>query len=325
MASGYIYKDVAFPVLPSKIINPDYIIMAEYSATKIKKKGIITMTDLKIKEILVEYYDTISPLLRYTYSSEKEDFSEKLKLLILSVFDAESSYDEVSNSIEGIEMIQTIQDIALIQNDSALSSDSALYIKASVLKREEVKSLESFDMGVVVLKTRQNALMGDISSCKLWACMNWLGVGVAMNKRAAIEIWKQLAICGDQAALKATIYANNETENIHEKDIWTDVESILATAYDTFVPVMVKLNVTTKICDKSFELANIILTIKERLSRENKDCYLNRWMAYYALYSHDSFSDKLKNLACERDFCPLFINSVKRKNNHIGFVADGSK
>lgn len=276
------------------------------------------MNNLKINKVLVEYYETVSNILHYESDSKTEKLSDEILGLLLAIFKADDTESNCRKMIISADCIQTLADIVLIKNDKDMSNNAATEIKVSVLKKAKIEQLTPFDIDMLALKTQKAALEGDRGSCKLWACMNWLGTGVAENKNTAIEIWKQLAVCGEKAAVAALIYGYADLGNAIEEKKWETVSQILEMAFDNFAPIAFPVSADGE-CLSCIEMANLILAMQERMAREKSDTYINRSMAYYALYGMDKFNEKLKNISCETDFCSLLWNGQKSRTNTIGF------
>lgn len=276
------------------------------------------MNGIKTNKILIEYYETVSNILHYESDSETEKMSDDIWGLLLAIFKIDDIENKYKNMIKSVACIQTLADIALIKNDKAKSNNTAYEIKVSVLKNAGIERLNVFDMDMLVLNTQEAALIGDKCSCKLWACMNWLGIGIPENKNTAIEIWKQLAVCGERAAIEALIYAYGYLNNTEEKIRWDMVDKKLEVASENFSPLLFQDNAEDE-CANDIGLANLILAIKSREAQDKNSTYINRTMAYYVLYSEDKFEEKLKSVSNEKDFFSLLWNSQKYKNKKFGF------
>ncbi|MGM9684040.1 MAG: hypothetical protein ACI3XQ_10635 [Eubacteriales bacterium] len=276
------------------------------------------MNDVKIIKILVEYYETVSNVLQYEPDSENEKLSDAILKLLLAIFNSDDAEKKCREMIKSTECMQTLADIALVKNDKTKSNNIAYEIKSSVLKKTGIECVNVFDMDMFVLSTQKSALAGDRCSCKLWACMNWLGIGIPENQTTAIEIWKQLAVCGEITSVSALIYGYSCLGNTKEKIRWETVSQKLEAAYENFMPMVFPDNAEVEYLN-GIELANLILAIKSRSTRDKNSAYINRAMAYYVLYDEDEFEEKLKNLSTDKDFYSLLWNGRKYKNKKFGF------
>ncbi len=271
------------------------------------------MKEITKRKILIEYYETVSGVLQFELNKESRDLSKKILKLLLDIFGETDEENEILLSVETAECLKTVSDAVLMIADGIKADEPAFAIKAEFIRRLEIEKLKCFDLPMLYIQTERAALCGEKCACKLLASMKWLGIGTAEDKRAALEIWKTLAACGDAMAISAVIYACGELGNGEEKGKWERTSDVLLCAESTFLPM-----IFDRPDDAGTELANLILAAKGKEKQKDK-AGIDRAMAHYILYSDDSFEEKLKAVSSETNFYPILWKSNKRKSKKIGF------
>lgn len=271
------------------------------------------MNEIIKRKILIEYYETVSGVLQFELNKESRDLSKRILKLLLDIFGEADEENEILLSVETAECLKTVSDAVLMIADGIKADEPAFAVKAEFIRRLEIEKLKCFDLPMLYIQTERAALCGEKCACKLLASMKWLGIGTAEDKRAALEIWKTLAACGDAMAISAVTYACGELGNGEEKGKWERTSNALLCAESTFLPM-----IFDRPDDAGTELANLILAAKGKEKQKDK-AGIDRAMAHYILYSDDSFEEKLKAVSSETNFYPILWKSNKRKSKKIGF------
>lgn len=270
------------------------------------------MNEITKRKILIEYYETVSGILQFELNKESRDLSEKILNLLLDIFGETDEENEILQSVEAAECLRTSSDAVLMVADGVNASEPTLEIKAGFVRKLEIENPKYFDLPILYIRTEQAALGGKKYSCKLLACMKWLGIGTAEDRTAALEIWRTLAANGDAAAISAVIYACGALGNTVEKKKWEKVQEKLREADNSFRPMVFD----SEPDDDATKLANLILAAR---GRQNDEGNTDRAIAYYILYSDDCFEDKLKAVSSVRDFSPVLWESYKHGRKKVGF------
>lgn len=271
------------------------------------------MNEIIKRKILIEYYETVSGVLQFEPNKESRELSEKILKLLLDIFGETDEENEILRSIEAAECLKTVSDAVLMSADGIKADEPAFAVKTELIRRIEIENLKCFDLPMLYIRTEQAALCGEKCACKLLASMKWLGIGTTEDRATAFEIWKTLAACGDATAVSAVIYACGELGKVDERGKWERTGDVLLCAEKAFLPM-----IFDRPDDDGTEIANLILAAKGKETQNDK-VEIDRAMAYYILYSEDSFEEKLKAVSSERDFHPIIWKSEKRKGKKIGF------
>lgn len=271
------------------------------------------MNEITKRKILIEYYETVSGVLQFELNKESRDLSEKILKLLLDIFGEVDEDNEILRSVVAAGCLQTASDAILMIADGVQSEEPAFAIKAELIRGLGIEKLKCFDLPMLYIQTERAALSGEKYSCKLLASMKWLGIGTTEDQATALEMWKTLAVNGDDAAVFAVIYACGALGNTGEKEKWEKAQSTLLEAERAFLPM-----VLSKSDDAGAELANLILAIKGKGKQKGK-VGIDRAMAHYILYADDSFEDKLKAVSSETNFYPILWKSHKYEGKKFGF------
>lgn len=271
------------------------------------------MNEITKRKILIEYYETVSGVLQFELNKESRDLSEKILKLLLDIFGEVDEDNEIMRSVRAAECLQTASDAVLMIADGVQSEEPAFAIKAELIGGLGIKKLKCFDLPMLYVQTEHAALGGEKYSCKLLASMKWLGIGTTEDQATALEMWKTLAVNGDDAAVFAVIYACGALGNTDEKEKWEKAQVALLEAERAFLPM-----VLNKSDDAGAKLANLILAIKGKEKPKDK-AGIDRAMAHYILYADDSFEDKLKAVSSEANFYPIIWRSHKYNGKKFGF------
>lgn len=271
------------------------------------------MNEITKRKILIEYYETISEVLQFELNKESRDLSEKILKLLLNIFGEVDEDNEILRSVGAAECLQTASDAILMIADGVQSEEPAFAIKAELIRGLGIEKLKCFDLPMLHIQTEHAALGGEKYSYKLLASMKWLGIGMPKDQVTALEMWKTLAVNGDDAAVFAVIYACGALGNTGEKEKWEKAQSTLLEAERAFLPM-----VLSKSDDAGAELANLILAIKGKGKQKGK-AGIDRAMAHYILYADDGFEDKLKVVSSETNFYPILWKSHKYEGKKFGF------
>ena len=274
---------------------------------------IAEMNEITKRKILIEYYETVSGVLQFELNKESRDLSEKILKLLLDIFGEADGDNEILQSVGTAECLQTASDAVLMIADGVQSEEPAFAIKAELIRGLGIEKLKCFDLPMLYIQTERAALGGEKYSYKLLAAMKWLGIGTPKDQATALEMWKTLAVNGDDAAVFAVIYACGALGNIDEKEKWEKAQAALLEAEWAFLPM-----VLDKSDDNGAELANLILAIKGK-GKQNGKAGIDRAMAHYILYADDSFEDKLKVVSSETNFYPILWKSHKYEGKKFGF------
>lgn len=271
------------------------------------------MNKITERKILLEYYETVSAVLQFERSDESVELTDKVLELLLDIFGAVDGRSDIFRSVEAAECLRTASDAMLMTADGVKDDEPAMFIKAEAIIRLGIEKPRHFDLPMLSLRAERTALNGERSSCKLLACMKWLGIGMREDRGAALGIWKMLAANGDPSAIQAAAYACGEMGDLREREKWKLVGAALAKAENEFLPMVFDIPL-----DDGAELANLILVAKSN-SRQNGKSAIDRAMAYYMLYCGDSFEEKLEVLSSEKNFYPAIWESHKFNGKKYGF------
>ena len=176
------------------------------------------MNEITKRKILIEYYETVSGVLQFELNKESRDLSEKILKLLLDIFGEVDEDNEILQSVGTAECLQTASDAVLMIADGVQSEEPAFAIKAELIRGLGIEKLKCFDLPMLYIQTERAALGGEKYSCKLLASMKWLGIGAPKDQATALEMWKTLAVNGDDAAVFAVIYAYGALGNTDEKE-----------------------------------------------------------------------------------------------------------
>lgn len=269
------------------------------------------MSNRALISIIKEFYETVVYALQYEWDDDHRSMSRSILELILELNNEADLFEECWNAVEDASGIQTLSDFVLsgsiIKSKQSLSK-IACELKLQVLAQKDIQRLKVFDYDLLIPCIENEAFMGNVSACKLLAILNWTGIGVDKNPDLSVEIWKTLAMSGDETSMKALSFAYGILGDEKEKNKWKSVLELIVKAKEAFKPFIDPGKTDEDPSVK--ETASLIMCITgQRRGRDNG--YLNRPLLYYALYSSDDLHAKLRRISSEQNY--YLINEIENK------------
>lgn len=279
------------------------------------------MSKTETRMILKDYFETMTYAMAYEWTEENAAFHEKVLYLMLDICGMTDEFEHIRDAVVNASAIGTVGDISLIGNAVRGTNDldAAVYdIKSRIISENNISMQLPFDLGLLTLDAEENAERGVICACKLLAFMKWLEAETVGSKSVAVEIWRNLAMNGDEFAIKALVYTLDELGDFNGSNFWSEVHTLLDGMRDSFSPF---INSGGSQSVYAVRCASIITLIKrQNMSRGQGQCpFLDRAMLHYALYSEEPFDKKVSAIASGRDFYLEHLMESGKRCVPIGF------
>ena len=279
------------------------------------------MPAFELKSIIRDYYDTMTSAMQYEWSEDNRRLHEDVLRLILQVYGESDNFEACRKAVEDASAVCTVADTLLANaaGDVRGELDAAVFdAKARIIREKNITFLLPFDYDMLSLDTRTDGERGVKSACRLLAVMKWLDGEDSRGRTVAVEIWKTLAVSGDEFAIKALVFALEKMGDTASRDHWNSVCRLLDKARDSFSPFITDDGDCTP---EAMGTASIIMLIR-RISQGKKNAaILDRPMLHYALYSNDDFDKKLATLTSGEDFYALHFREQNKPRTKIGFLS----
>ncbi len=276
------------------------------------------MNETVKRQILLEYFDTVSYIMSYEWNDEFKKIAVGIIGLLADIYGVPDAAEECTEMTEKVANLQTVQDIALMAGDE-IASSVAFTVKASYITANDIRMQRIFDHGIAVMAVKRAAEEGERSACRLWACMNWLGSFPEADRRRAVEVWKTLAASCEISAVKALVYAYGVMGDTAERDMWAAVGEALENASRNFLPLVLP-DGNDRCGGRAVMLADLILAAAGRRNTSAEASRnIDRAMAYYILYCDGLFEEKLARVSSQGSFYPLVWECRRFENSKFGF------
>ncbi len=273
------------------------------------------------KYIMAEFYETMYNVLPYEWSTSNEEFSKEVLNLLLLISGQVDSKEQCFELLCQASNLQTITDRNILSwNLGEISNSEKIVfdLKSTVLKKKDVHTLSTFDIDIILKSIENDITLGSKYACKLFACMNWLGLGVEKNQKNAISIWETLAYSGDDFSMQALNYAYSELQDKEKAQVWHEVHEILNINKDSLCPI-IEENYYETSSEEAIKKAELILCIINS-NRNNEKKGLNLSQLYYAINSQDTQDNKIINLCDpQTNYYLLLLREKRIGNKKFGF------
>lgn len=270
----------------------------------------------KITGIIKEYYDTIATLLEYQGCGETLAMERSILHLLFDFAGCKAQFETYWSDVEKAQRIQTCTDEMLL-SASAMGYDILSDLKMQALTRLNISKQKKFDAFLFADTVQKRANEGRRSDCKLFACMNWLGIMIPENKSVALKIWSLLAASDDLEAMQMLICGYRAFENVAQAEKWSHVLAILRREHENFSPVALQTQYPGY-SEEELELANLVLFVAHKTpsAMEQK---IDRPMLTYILESGESYGAKMRRLNDNTNYSFLIYVENRCANRHFGF------
>lgn len=273
------------------------------------------------KYIMAEFYETMYNVLPYEWSTSNEQFSKEVLNLVLLISGQVDCKEQCFELLNQASNLQTVTDRNILNwnlDEVSIPERIVLDLKSTVLKRKDVHTLSTFDIDIVLKNVKRDITLGSKCACKLYACMNWLGIGVEKKPENAIAIWETLAYDGDEFSMQALKYAYSEINDKHKAQIWEEVYEILNINSDSLCPI-IEENYYETSSEEAIQKAELILCIINS-NRTSEKKGLNLSQLYYAINSQDTQDNKIINLCDpQTNYYLLLLREKRIGNKKFGF------
>lgn len=274
------------------------------------------MNQEQTKSVMQEYFYTVARLLCYQPDPQVEQARRRILELVCQMQKCPQVYAQCLEYVYRTDELQTVQDCLLIDQDPQAVRDGLAQIKMDLLAEMEVNVLRIYDSELVLDLVRKQAIAGDIHACKLYACLQWLGIGAPENRAAAIAVWEQLASSGQVGAMRALIYAYGQEGMADKAARWETTLDLVGKADAAFAPI-VPLGMCSQYTAEQVSHANMVLFLRQIHSA--RPAFVHIPMLYYAINSRDDDTTKMAKLASERNFNLLLQEEGRSRSKRIGF------
>ena len=272
--------------------------------------------NLKYK-LLYEYFDIISPLLAYESCDTICETEHKVLELLCEIKDGTSLFDDCWKMIESAKCLQTYSDVALLDSSNISRDNIAYDIKRDVIVASNIKKAKRFNEIGFVEELKLGANIGNVSSCKLLAVLNWIGYLLPQNKNTAKRIWSFLAMSGDLSSMDMLINANMSNEDANQQTRWYHIKKILESEYNSFSAIATYSNYPTY-SEEEVQTANLIMFISQKRN-QNENKAIDRSMIQYVLDSADDYKTKIARISSNTNYYLVMHVESKYLNKEYGF------
>lgn len=272
--------------------------------------------DIKF-ELLIAYFDIVSPLLHYEDCDEIVEIEQKVLAFLCKIKDCTKQNAACWQMIRNADCLQTCADVALFDSLFASRDSAACDIKRDVLIAAEIVRVKRFNVDVFAKELIADANMGHPNSCRLLAVMYWMGIILPQNKTVAQKIWSFLAMSGDLLSIEMIIDTNKTNAQSAKRQMWLNIKNILETEYNTFSAIATYSNYPDYTIDE-VQTANIIMFMAQN-SAKNGDKCINRSMIQYLLESTDDYETKMEKISSPTNYHLIMHIESKYANKEFGF------
>ncbi len=273
-----------------------------------------------IVKVIEEYFEIVTPLLQYKMTSEIKRYNELIMEYVVNVYSSKDSKDKCLQLVENAYCIEKSGDATILNLDSYNDEllKKTLEIKANIILNEcDIKNnLRIFDIESFKLELYNKALQGDKKYCKLYAVMNYLGIGYDKNLESSVLMFKMLSYMGDEFSMKSLVYINSLLNNNSEKEKWGKSLELLLEMRNNFLLV---------IKNKELYSTDVVETVEKimssiiRYNNRNK-LQLEIPMLYYIATTNDQHIVVINNICnMDADGYILSLREKKFETKKYGF------
>ncbi len=262
------------------------------------------------------FFEVTAMLLAYEPTEEVVELKGKVLALLCEIYNVQQLWEECEREIGAADIVQICNDGVLMENTNYRHQSAVTDCKIAVLAANQIDALKSFEWDLFAVELRQAAYFGQKSACALLACLNWIGVRALCDRDEAIDIWKELAVSGDEMGMTALLYACGVAKKAEDQK-WKSIAEMLRKTVEDFSPI-VRHAGNEKYGESELQLANLILSLRRNAYWQNEQ-RIDRAMLYYVMNSKDDYLTKMHRIGTEKDFYPLILEEDGHSGNKIGF------